>query len=49
MRLRYEVRREVAPYVGIVWSRKFGETARIAREEGERVRRAGVVGLRLWY
>ncbi len=50
MRLRYEVRREFAPYVGIVWSRKFGETARIAREEGERVRGAGVVvGLRVWY
>lgn len=50
LRLRYEIKREVAPYVGVSWSRKVGETARFARAEGED---AGVVslvaGLRLWF
>jgi copper resistance protein B len=50
MRLRYEIRREFAPYVGVVWTRRFGETASIARDEGNAVRGIGVVaGLRVWY
>jgi copper resistance protein B len=35
LRLRYEVRREVAPYVGLVRERKFGDTADRARSAGE--------------
>jgi copper resistance protein B len=35
LRLRYEFRREVAPYVGLVRERKFGATADRARAEGE--------------
>ncbi len=31
LRLRYEVKREVAPYVGLVAERKFGATADFAR------------------
>jgi copper resistance protein B len=27
LRLRYEIQREVAPYVGAVWTRRFGGTA----------------------
>jgi copper resistance protein B len=34
LRLRYEVRREFAPYVGVVWSRSFGGTADRVRESG---------------
>lgn len=34
LRLRYEVRREVAPYVGLVRERKYGETANLARAVG---------------
>lgn len=50
VRLRYEIRREFAPYIGINWSRQFGETASIARDEGKAVRGTGVVvGLRMWY
>lgn len=50
LRLRYEIRREFAPYIGVVWSRKFGETANIARSEGEKVRTPGIVaGVRVWY
>ena len=35
LRLRYEFRRELAPYVGLVRERKFGTTADYARGEGE--------------
>lgn len=35
LRLRYEIEREFAPYIGINWERKFGRTADFAREEGE--------------
>lgn len=48
-RLRYEVSRELAPYVGFQWTRLMGATADLARREGED---AGVVsfvlGLRWW-
>jgi copper resistance protein B len=49
LRLRYELRREVAPYVGVTWSRKTFGTADLAREAGERTSGARIaVGLRLW-
>lgn len=49
-RLRYEIVRELAPYVGVVWGRKFGETADLARAAGEGVDDVEfVVGLRAWY
>ena len=35
LRLRYEFRRELAPYVGLVRERKFGTTADYARAEGD--------------
>ena len=36
LRLSYDlVDRTIAPYVGVHWERKFGETARLARDEGE--------------
>lgn len=34
-RLRYEIRPELAPYVGVNWERSFGGTARAARAAGE--------------
>lgn len=50
LRLRYEIRREFAPYVGISWQRRFGETAEFARAAGERVESTNfVIGLRAWY
>jgi len=33
LRLRYEIRREFAPYLGLVWTSKFGETAAFARSQ----------------
>src|SRR3546814_1149168 len=35
LRLRYEIAREFAPYVGVAWERKLGRTARIARAAGD--------------
>jgi copper resistance protein B len=35
LRLRYEGRRDLAPYVGLSWQRKVGATARLARADGE--------------
>ncbi|MGA7800300.1 MAG: copper resistance protein B [Gammaproteobacteria bacterium] len=50
LRLRYEIRREIAPYVGVVWSRKFGGTADLARQSAEAVQDTQVVaGLRVWW
>src|SRR5581483_3664753 len=50
LRLRYEIRREIAPYIGISWLRSFGETAQIARSEGETADTiAFVAGLQLWW
>jgi copper resistance protein B len=34
MRLRYEIRREFAPYIGFSLDRSFGETATLVRREG---------------
>lgn len=49
-RLRYEIRREFAPYVGISWNRKLGETADFARIEGEDTSTFGLVGgVRMWF
>jgi copper resistance protein B len=50
LRLRYEFRREFAPYVGVVWTRKFFGTADQAREAGEDVAATRLaVGLRTWF
>jgi len=47
LRLRYEVRREFAPYIGVNWTKRFGGTADIARTAGEDVSEAQwVIGLR---
>lgn len=49
-RLRYEFRREVAPYVGITWKNKWGKTADFAEAAGEETGGARfVTGLRLWF
>ena len=49
LRLRYEVRREVAPYVGVNWTQRYGAAADFARDEGGSASEANVVfGIRLW-
>lgn len=50
LRLRYEFAREFAPYVGINWERKLGDTARFARAEGEGASATSLVmGVRFWF
>lgn len=50
LRLRYEVRREFAPYIGVSWDRKVGDTARFARAEGESTGGFSfVTGVRVWF
>lgn len=49
LRLRYELRREFAPYIGMSWSWRTGRTARYARRDGEdRTERSVVAGIRFW-
>lgn len=50
LRLRYEIRRELAPYVGVTWDRRLFGTADRAREAGEEPGRARLVaGARVWF
>jgi copper resistance protein B len=50
LRLRYEVLREIAPYIGVSWHWKVGGTANFARAGGDETEGMSVVaGLRLWY
>lgn len=50
LRLRYELRRELAPYVGIAWERAHGGTADLARAEDESTSSTSlVIGVRAWF
>ncbi len=50
LRLRYEIRRELAPYIGIEWARKYGNTAEMAKNASEPTSDTrAVAGLRVWF
>jgi len=50
LRLRYEIRREFAPYIGVNWNKTYGDTANFSRDEGEDVSDTQfVVGIRAWF
>jgi copper resistance protein B len=50
LRLRYEIRREFAPYIGVDWGRKFGGTADFSKANGEDVSTTRLVlGVRIWF
>lgn len=50
LRLRYEIRRRFAPYLGVEWVRRFGASAGLARDRGEPVMdRRWVAGVRVWF
>lgn len=36
LRLKYQVTRQFMPYIGVEWAGKFGQTATLARDAGER-------------
>lgn len=49
-RLRYEFRKEFAPYIGVEWSGKTGDTARYARLAGDKPNAVQfVAGIRFWF
>ena len=50
LRLRYEVNRQFAPYIGIVRERAFGNTADLRRDAGDDIDDTRVVaGVRFWF
>jgi copper resistance protein B len=50
LRLRYEFRREFAPYLGIAWEKSYGQTARLLQAAGKDNGDVSfVAGLRIWY
>ena len=49
-RLRYEIRKEFAPYVGVEWTRSFGNTADFLEADGRSSEDTRlVVGIRAWF
>lgn len=50
VRIRYEISRKVAPYIGLSWSRKIGETADLAKADGEDIDVISfLAGLKFWF
>jgi len=50
VRLRYELSRKFAPYIGFAYNGKYGSTARYSRQAGETTGGPSFIfGLRLWY
>jgi copper resistance protein B len=50
LRLRYEISRQFAPYVGVAWERRLGRTARFARAAGDDPGGAALtLGVRAWF
>lgn len=50
IRLRYEITRQFAPYVGIEWSGRFGRSADLSRAAGDQTRTTDLVaGLHFWF
>ena len=50
LRLRYEFNRKFAPYLGVVYEGKFGQTATFTRQAGESTGDFRFVfGIRAWF
>ncbi len=50
LRLRYEIDRKFAPYIGVAYEGKFGQTASFARQAGESTNGVRFVfGVRSWF
>jgi len=50
IRLRYEIKREFAPYIGANWINKYGKTATLATDNGQVTKeRHLVLGFRAWF
>ena len=50
IRIRREIKREFAPYIGVSYKRLFGETADFTRLGGGRADQLSLVGgVRIWF
>jgi len=50
IRLRYEIRREIAPYIGVEWTQQYGDTKDFTRAAGgDPSETRFVAGLRFWF
>lgn len=50
LRLRYEISRQFAPYLGVEWAGRFGETADLLRAADEPVNETrAIAGVRFWF
>ena len=50
LRLRYEISRKFAPYIGVVYEGRFYQSARFSRQEGEAPNQVRFVfGVRAWF
>lgn len=50
LRLRYEITRQFAPYVGVQWEQALGKTRRMARAAGDDASEVAVLlGVRAWF
>lgn len=50
VRLRYEINRQFAPYIGVTWNRAYGNTADLLRDEDEDASDTRLVaGIRFWF
>jgi copper resistance protein B len=50
LQLRYEIKREIAPYIGIEWQKHFGNTAKYINAKGDEVSALTfIVGLNAWF
>ena len=50
LRLRYDIRRELSPYIGVTWKKKYGGTADYAKTADESTTETYyVLGIRAWW
>ncbi len=50
LRTRYEIARELAPYLGVLWNQSFGETREIREAEAESASGISLIGgVRFWF
>ena len=50
LRIQHEFSRQFAPYIGVSWNKLFGDTADLAREDGEDTSDAQImVGVHAWF
>ena len=50
LRLRYELKREIAPYIGFTWQKTYGNSAKYSQQQGNTTEFTEfVAGVRFWF